>query len=105
MSVDFVSEKKKQKYLIILFLIIVAISFLILWFGYLKEKGPVSVPVSMFVHNPYCPEIKIDFSVLRSASLKDLQPFEEFVPFQGEKGRDNPFLPYSTPEPLEETQK
>jgi len=91
MPVNFVQEKKKQKYLIIVFVIIVLVAVIVLWFGYFKKEKPVSSPVSV---NPYYAEIKIDFAALGNAFLKELQPFEKAVPFEGQKGRSNPFLPY-----------
>jgi Na+/melibiose symporter-like transporter len=91
MSVNFVQEKKRQKYLIIFFVIIVLITVIVLWFGYFKKEKPVSPPVSA---SPYYAEIKIDFAALENDFLKELQPFEKAPPFEGAKGRNNPFLPY-----------
>jgi len=91
MPVNFVQEKKKQKYLIIVFGIIVLVTVIVLWFGYFRKEKSIFVfaPVS-----PYYTEIKIDFAALGNAFLKELQPFEKTVPFEGVKGRSNPFLPY-----------
>jgi len=91
MPVNFVQEKKKQKYLIIVFSIIILISVLVLWFGYLRKSQPGSSPVSM---SSYQAEIKINFAVLENSLLKQFQPFEKVIPFEGQKGRSNPFLPY-----------
>lgn len=39
-------------------------------------------------------EPKIDFTILQSQALKDLESFEGIKPFDGETGRENPFIPY-----------
>jgi len=39
---------------------------------------------------------EIDFSVLESEILKEFEPFEKVPPFEGEVGRENPFLLYSS---------
>ena len=90
MAVTFIREKKKQKYFIISFGAIIVIAFIVLWFGYFKkEKAPPPVLIA-----PSYREMKIDFEVLKSPLLKEFQPFEEITPFEGEKGRKNPFLSY-----------
>lgn len=40
------------------------------------------------------PKIEIDFRVLESQALKELEPFEKIEPFEDQIGRENPFLPY-----------
>jgi hypothetical protein len=40
------------------------------------------------------PVIKINFEVLQSSLLQEFQLFEEIPPFEGEIGRENPFLSY-----------
>jgi len=91
MPVNFIQEKKKQKYLIISFGIILLVSFVVLWFGYFKKTKSVFPQIPI---NHYYREIKINFDVFKNALLKEFQPFEKATPFEGEKGRDNPFLPY-----------
>ncbi len=91
MPINFIQEKKKQKYLIISFGIILLVSLVVLWFGYFKKAKPVSRQVSI---NHYYREIKIDFDIFENALLKEFQPFEKIAPFEGERGRENPFLPY-----------
>ena len=91
MSINFIREKRKQKYLIISFGIILLVSFIILWFGYFKKTKLAPSQISI---NPYYREIKIDFDIFKNTFLKEFQPFERIAPFEGEKGRENPFLPY-----------
>lgn len=92
MSVSFIEQKKKQKYLIFIFLGVIAVTLIVIWLGFFKEKtfdffssSTAVVPLR---------EVKIDFEVLESPTLKDLKPFSKIPAFEGEAGRDNPFLPY-----------
>jgi len=89
MAVNFIEQKKRQKYLILVFLIIIVITGVVLWFGYFKKEKPVSL-------SPKTPfrEIRIDFDILESPFLKEMQPFERIPFFEGEEGRENPFLSY-----------
>lgn len=89
MVVPFIKERKKQRHLIIIFGVIVVITFIILYQGYFKKEKLPSVSVS-----PYYKAIKIGFEVLESPLLKELQLFKEITPFEDKKGRTNPFLPY-----------
>lgn len=90
MPVNFIQEKKKQKYLVFIVGAVIITIFIVLWFGYLrKPKAVVEViPVSVIK------AIEVDFKVLEHPFLKEFQPFEKAPLFDGEKGRKNPFLPY-----------
>jgi len=39
-------------------------------------------------------KIEIDFETLKSPDLEELQLFEKTPPYEGEIGRENPFIPY-----------
>ncbi|HHE76822.1 MAG TPA: hypothetical protein ENL27_02480 [Candidatus Parcubacteria bacterium] len=93
MPVDFIKERKKQKYLTISFVVIIIVAVFVLWFGYFRKNKP-SPGFGQSLPAFHYPEIKIDFNVLDSSFLKESQPFEKPVPFEGDKGRENPFLPY-----------
>ena len=88
MVLTFIEPQKRQKYLIfILIVVIFGIVFLI-WNYFLAKPQPPS-----FKHLPP-PEIKINFEILKSPILDELQLFEEISPFEEEIGRENPFIPY-----------
>lgn len=38
-------------------------------------------------------KIEIDFELLENPLLNQLQPIEKIPPFEGEVGRENPFIP------------
>ena len=104
MPVNFIQAKKKQKYFILVFLLILVVMGLVLWLGYFKEKK-----VTVVGRVPVPRTIDIDFEFLESQAFKDLRLFEsislpigiatsDYLPgSQGtpSSGRENPFLPYS----------
>jgi len=82
--------KKKDRKIFNWILLIIAL-VLAVWFG--KDffvKPSFLAPSSP----PQARKVEINFEVLKNPLLQDLQPFEEIPPFEGETGRENPFLPY-----------
>jgi len=90
MAITFIKKRKKQKYLVLIVLGVVVVSLIILWRGYFKKEAPLPTPAVSGPHR----EIKVDFGILENPFLKEIQPFEKIPPFEGETGRENPFLPY-----------
>jgi hypothetical protein len=82
---------RRQKNLIIVFFLVLAITFLNLYFGYFKkEKMSPPPPQISFPEK----KIQIDFSAFENPILKELQPIEKIEPPGPEEiGRENPFLP------------
>ncbi|MCH8741425.1 hypothetical protein IH779_00830 [Patescibacteria group bacterium] len=82
--------KKKDRKIFNWILLIIAL-ILVAWFGrdfFVKPSflSPSSLPQEK--------KTEINFEVLKNPLLQDLQPFEEIPSFEGETGRENPFLPY-----------
>ena len=76
--------------IVILILIVLAV-MAILWFGFLSKDTATSKKASpMFSRQ----EIQIDFSGFDNPILDKLYFFEKIAAFEGEAGRENPFLPY-----------
>jgi predicted PurR-regulated permease PerM len=91
MAVTFIQQKKTQKYLIAILILVVLAVLLVFWFGFLSEDAVQSQQEpSVFSHR----EIQIDFEALDNPILDKFYFFEKIGPFEGEKGRENPFLPY-----------
>ena len=91
MAIKYIEEKRKrQKYLIAVFVIVVIAIICVFWFGYYKkpEKSAPSGP------KVYYQKIKVDFSVLDNPLLKEMEIPEKIKPFEGKKGRENPFSPF-----------
>jgi len=89
MAVKFIKQRKKQKYLILIFIAVLLITSFVLWFGFFKKEETSTLTAAIAPR-----EIKIDFEVLNNPLLKELKPFIKVFPFEGLVGRENPFLPY-----------
>jgi len=91
MAILFLEKTKKQKYLLIVFLIVILITALVIWRGFfIKEK-----PSEKVISKPKR-EIQIDFETLKNPILENFEPVEKIIPLgpEIEIGRENPFLPY-----------
>jgi len=91
MAILFLEKTKKQKYLIIVFLVVILITALVIWRGFfIKEK-----PSEKVISKPKR-EIQIDFETLKNPILENFEPVEKIIPLgpEIEIGRENPFLPY-----------
>ena len=92
MAITFIEERKKQKKLLMILGFLIVITLVVLVQGLVKR-----IPRSSMIGKEIFPtfkKIEIDFTLLESNNLKDLEPFEEIKPFEGKIGRENPFLPY-----------
>jgi len=104
----------RQKILIVVFAITLLVTGLVLYFGFFSTS-PVTQPESMQSLNPggvaisegtgvvaatsesqafNLEGISLDFSVFNNEVFKGLEEFGSPLDLSGEKGRDNPFLPY-----------
>ena len=95
MAITFLQKGKRQRYLILVFIIIILALSLVVWYGFLRKPKPIP---PLVIYKP--PKIEINFEVLKHPFLRESQPFEEIKPFEKTKlpeeeiGRDNPFLLY-----------
>ncbi len=91
MANEFKKQKQKQKYLLgIVGLVMLTIAG-VLYFGFFREKEDVIIEMAPVTS---IKEIKVDFSVLENPFLEKMKPFEKIPEYEGEIGRENPFLPY-----------
>ncbi len=90
MAITFLQAKKRQKNLILVLALATFAIVLLVWFNFLRREAPPS-PISPAFGRL---EIKIDWGILENPQLETLQMFEEVLPFEGEAGRENPFVPY-----------
>ncbi len=90
MAIAFIKERKKQKYFMLIAVAMLGVALVVLYLGYFKKEKPIPPSVSATAYR----EIKINFEVLENPFLKGLQLFEKVPVFGGQKGRENPFLPY-----------
>jgi len=91
MAILFLEKTKKQKYLLIVSLVVILITTFVIWRAFfIKEKPPEKV-----ISKPKR-EIKIDFETLKNPILEEFQPIEKIPPLSPTTtiGRETPFLPY-----------
>lgn len=92
MAIDFIKQKERQRYLVFAFFIVLVITAVVIYIGYFKQDTVTSIMPTTISIPPR--EIKIDFGLLDSSFLKDLELFNNIPQFAGTSGRLNPFLPY-----------
>ena len=91
MAIDFLQAKKQQRYLILILALVIFAILIIVWQGFFKAPAVSLTPLA----TPALPQkVIINWSTLQAPQLKELQVFEEISPFEGEIGRENPFIPY-----------
>jgi hypothetical protein len=94
MAITFFKEKKKQKYLIYILIAITVAIFLIIWLGILKkpQTAPEQIVPSGVSEN--WQKIEINFQILENPLFQNLKDFEKIPNFDGQVGRENPFIPF-----------
>ena len=94
MAITFSRGKKKQKYLIYVFIAIIIAGFLIIWLGFLKkpQTAPEEVIPSEVSEN--LQKIEINFQILENPLFQNLKDFEKIPDFDVQVGRVNPFIPF-----------
>jgi len=83
-------KTKKQKYLGIVLVMIIVFGIFVIWYNFFSQ--PDFLPSTLPPQKPE--EIIIKFEFLEDAVIETLQPFPEILPFEGEVGRENPFVSY-----------
>jgi len=92
MPISFIQQKKRQKQLLLVVGAVLVVTVLIFWFGYFKKPEEVFTPPA--TTTSFIKDIKVNFEVLKNPFLKEFNIFEKIPPFEGDVGRENPFLPY-----------
>lgn len=93
MVIEALQKKEKQTVMVLIFVIVVFLTIAVIFFGLLRRKKIVLSPSSV-VPAYTSKTIEINFDILKSPALKDLEKFEK-ISLPETKGRENPFLPYS----------
>ncbi len=91
---DFIKQQKRQKSLIIILFLTLLIAIFMLWPRLFKKVQLVIKEGAPSILEFDKKKAEIDFSILENPILKEFQDFELIEPFNEEKGRENPFLPY-----------
>lgn len=90
MAITFTQETQKQRNLAIVLAAVVLAIIAVLWWGFFggAGEGPaVAPPLTLR-------KVEINFEMLKKAELQALKPFPGIPVFEGEIGRENPFMPY-----------
>ncbi len=87
MAIVFSEKQKQQQYLILVFVVVAIITALVFYFGVFKKPEQESIIILAPAK-----KAEIDFNVFKNPVLSKLQPFEEVPEFEGEIGRENPFI-------------
>lgn len=89
MAIKFQQQVKKQRNFIILFIVLILITAFILWRGFRTEEDSLEILISERLE-----ELEINFDIFQNPLLKQLQLIDKTPVFEGEIGRDNPFIPF-----------
>ena len=92
MAITIIQERKKQRYLTLIFALIIFAILAVVWLGFSRRQGVSPPQVSGTVY--ILPEANIDWQMLEDIRRSSLQPLEEISAFEGQFGRENPFSPY-----------
>ncbi len=85
--------RRKQKYLMAIFGLVIVLIILLLWWGFLREE--VQIPISKgTAAYPAFKKPEINWQLLEDPKLQNLSLFEEAPSYEDEIGRENPFVPY-----------
>ena len=90
MAITFTQEQQKQKNLIIVLALAGVLTLIVVWWGFFRggtEKVVVAPVLTL-------KKVAINFDTLKKAELQALSPFPEIAAFEGDMGRENPFIPY-----------
>jgi hypothetical protein len=88
MAVTFQEQIKKQRNLILVFLGLILVAGFVIWRGYFYKEKPVEEMTLK-----HFKKIEVDFDVLEAPLLSELEPMEKIPAFDGEVGKENPFVP------------
>jgi len=87
-------EKKKQKYLIFILIGIVFVILLTLWLGFSRRPSVTPTEAPLAEVSKISQKIEINFEILKNPLFQALKDFEKIPAFEGEAGRENPFISY-----------
>jgi len=92
MAITFLEKRKRLQYLFPILGVLILITVFVLWKGFFVKERPELI--EEVIKPSLVKKIEIDFETLKSPELEELQLFEKTPPYEGEIGRENPFIPY-----------
>lgn len=95
MAITFLEQRKRQQYMIPLLVLMLLITFFVIWYGVLKPQQPAVVTFTSEETLPSAlKKVEIDFNFLKNITSDKFQLFETIPTFEKEAGRENPFIPF-----------
>ena len=88
MAIKFEQQVKKQRNLIILFVILILAAGFVLWWGFRVEQEPLEILISRRLKS-----VEINLDIFNHPLLKQFQLIDKTPSFEGELGRENPVIP------------
>ncbi|MFH1643241.1 MAG: hypothetical protein ABH967_01225 [Patescibacteria group bacterium] len=93
MAITFLEQKKKQEKLLPILVGVLLITALVVWWGYFKKStSEISTEIEGFEVFLPTSKVEIDFSIFEKPWFDNFEPFEKSPIFEGEKGKENPFI-------------
>lgn len=94
MAITFLQQKQRQKYYILGFFVVLSVTVVVFWYGFLREETtppapPISPNVPQGSHN-----LKLNLGIFDDEKFKGLEPFKEIGFPTIRIGRENPFVVY-----------
>lgn len=72
-----------------IFIILILTITFVLWWGFRTEEEPSGILILQRLK-----KFEINFDIFQNPLLKQLQLIDKIPAFEGELGRDNPFIPF-----------
>jgi hypothetical protein len=86
-------EKKRQENLVYVFILLIVFSlFIVFYFILGPKKEPIQQGEILFPEYVNNKDLKINLEALNNPVLKELKLFKKINPFEGQLGKENPFV-------------
>jgi len=93
-------QEKRQQFLFVILVVAVLIVLVVLYFGFWRSSTPTTSPLGSsdadggILIEDVIKKIDFDIDFLKAPYFQDLKVYGEWPLEIGEKGRDNPFVPF-----------
>ncbi|MBU0546905.1 hypothetical protein KKA72_01580 [Patescibacteria group bacterium] len=96
MAITFLEKRKKQQYMIPFLILVLLLTFSVIWYGILRPQQPSAINMSSMEEGlpSVLGKVEIDFNFLKNFTSSKFQLLETIPTFEKEAGRENPFIPF-----------
>lgn len=92
MAITFLEKRKRLRYLFPILAFVILVTLIVLWKGFFSKKESAQITPESFIQS--AEKAEINFEALKNPLLEEFQPFKDIEPFDGEVGRQNPFISF-----------